>query len=240
MPKLSWRGYENVEEAARIAGPRIRHLRESRGLSIRALSARARISKTTLMRIERGEPISEDALDRLCVALQTVIPNLMVVSEDWDRDYRIHRRSDEDWGVAFRKQKAPSTVVDFAKVESATERKRLGNLGFVSGFLQNSNCALRGGKLEAAMMELYGDQDIEGFRHSGEEYVYCLQGLLKVTLAKEVIMLQPGDSMIFFSRHRHRYESALPSQHPDEPTKLLMVWMESAEELEAIREDEEC
>lgn len=240
MPKLSWKGYDDIESAAKLAGPRIRQLRESRKLSIRDLAKRANISKTTLIKIEQGLPISEENLDRICVALQTVIPNLMVSSDDWDRPYQIHRASESDWLVAFRRKKAPSKIADFDKIPDPQDRKRLGNLGFVSGFLQNANCALKGGKLEAAMMELYGSQDIEGYRHSGEEFIFCLQGRLRVTIGESTQILLPGDSMIFFSQYRHRYESDLPLGDAEEPTKMMMVWMESEEEPEAIQADEEC
>jgi transcriptional regulator with XRE-family HTH domain/mannose-6-phosphate isomerase-like protein (cupin superfamily) len=240
MPKLKWTGCEDIDVAAKLVGPRVRHIRENRGLSQRDLAERSKISKTTLIRLEHGFPIAEKQLERVCNALQTILPNLMVSADDWDAPYRVHRGSESNWRMAFRRSKAPSSYQDFMMVESPSERKRIGNLGFVSGFLQSLECTLREGKLEAAVLELYGNQEREGYRHSGEEFVYCLSGHLRVTIAKTVVELKAGDCVTFKSRYRHRYESLLPAGFEGEPTKMLMVWLEDKEELEAITADEEC
>lgn len=240
MPKLTWSGCSDVDAAARKAGPRVRQLREARKLTIRELADRVGISKNTLLRLEQGFPIAEPLLIRICNALQTIPPNLFVAESDWTLPYRVHRGGDSPWRIAFRRQRAPSRYQDFEAVDPEAERVRMGNLGFVTGFLHTMDCTLRNGKLQAAVVELYGDQERNGYRHSGEEFVYCLQGRLKFTISSHTLILEPGDGVTFWSRYRHRYESALPVAEGVEPTRMLMVWIEEEEEAIAVMRDEEC
>ena len=240
MPKLSWVGCDDVEAAAKIVGPRIKSLRQARGLTIRGLAERVGVSKNTLLRLEQGFPVAEPTLVRLCNALQTIPPNLMVSDVNWNLPYRVHRGASGSWRVAFRKESAPKRIRDFEPIEPEAERIRLGNLGFVSGFLHNLDSGIRNGKLQSAVVELYGNQERAGFRHSGEEMVYCLQGRLKFTISSHQLILEPGDSVTFWSRYRHRYESDLDSAFGIEPTRMLMVWIEDEEEALSIKRDEEC
>ena len=240
MPKLTWSGCDDTDAAAKRVGPRVRNLREVRGLSLRELSERVGVSKNTLLRLEQGLPIAEPLLVKICNALQTIPPNLMVSDEDWSLPYRVHRAAEAPWRIAFRRDSAPSRIKDFDAVEPETERFRLGSLGFVTGFLHSLDCGIRNGKLQAAVVELYGDQERAGFRHSGEEFVFCLEGRLKLTISTHQLVLEPGDSVTFWSRYRHRYEYALPSQPGTRPTRMLMVWIEEEEEAMAVKRDEEC
>ena len=239
MPVLRWNGVEDTEAAARLVGPRLKQLRENRGLTQRQLADRVKVSKNTVLRIEQGQPISEAILEKLCDALQTILPNLLIPETEDRSNIRVHRADREEWRVAFRRKRAPKTITDFKVVDEAKERRRLGGLDFVSGFLLNHQCMLAGGKLQAAEIELYGEQEKAGFRHSGEEFVYCLRGSLKLTVGEESVILQPGDSATFWSGRRHRYESALPSNTP-EPTRMLMVWFEAPEDPSSRAHDAEC
>lgn len=207
---------------------------------MRDLAARVNISKNTLIRLEQGLPIAEPLFLRVCNALQTIPPNVLVGDDVWNLPYRVHRGAEATWRIAFRNTKAPSRIVDFAPVEGKAERDRLGALGFVSGFVQAQDCGVRGGALQAALVELYGGQERAGCRHSGEEFVMCLQGRLKLTISTHTLILEPGDSVSFWSRYRHRYESDLPIGPGQPPTVILMVWVEGEEESVAVLADEEC
>jgi transcriptional regulator with XRE-family HTH domain len=239
MPVIRWSGVDNAEEAARIIGARLRHLRETRGLSLRELADRIDASKNTILRLEKGFPIAEPIVHRLCDALQTILPNLLVTEEEWSKPVRVHRTEDSKWRIAFRREKSPSMYKDFEVVESASERSRMGKLGFVSGFLNTQECALRGGKLESAIIELHGNQERAGYRHSGEELVHCLSGCLKLTVGSDIYFVKAGETATFFSQIRHRYECGLPAGSP-ETTRFLMVWMEGPENPDALKYDEEC
>jgi transcriptional regulator with XRE-family HTH domain len=91
MPKLKWTGCEDIDATALVVGPRIRKLRESRGLTLRELANRVDISKNTILRLEQGLPVAEPILNKICNALQTIPPNLMVSEESWSLPYRVHR-----------------------------------------------------------------------------------------------------------------------------------------------------
>ncbi|MFX8895391.1 cupin domain-containing protein, partial [Acinetobacter baumannii] len=84
----------------------------------------------------------------------------------------------------------------------------------------------------------FGLQESAGFRHSGEEFVYCLSGVLQLVVGEEKRVLYPGDSAVFDSKFRHRYESA--PENPEPSAKLLMVWYEAEEEGFSIQRDAEC
>lgn len=240
MPKVRWAGVDDIDDAAKRVGPRIRKLRESRGLTIRQLAERVGISKNTLLRLEQGEPIAEKIFVRICDGLQTVPPNLLVADEEWNRPYRVHRTSDNSWRIAFRRERAPSIYQDWEPIDEAAERQRIGNLGFVSGFLQSHHCSLRDGLIQAAVLELYGDQEKPGFRHSGEEYVLCLEGKIRITIGKDEVILEPGDAVTFWSRVRHKYANALPPRPGGQGAKMLMLWIESIEDPSAVAFDDEC
>lgn len=240
MPTLNWTGVADIDEAAKLIGPRMRQLRVNRGLSIRDLAGRAGVSKNTVLKIEQGQPIAEPLLNRICNKLQTIVPNLLLAPpEEENLKVRVHRGDNASWRIAFRRSRAPKSIKDFDPVESSEERKRLGRVGFVTGFVQAHDASLPNGRLQAASLHLYGDQEEPGFRHSGEEFVYCLSGILKLTVGDESFMLGPGDSAVFDSSFRHRYESGLPTG-TGEATQALMVWYEGTEEAFAIRPDEEC
>lgn len=239
MPVIRWTGVDDVDAAARVVGARVKHLRETRGLTLRDLAARIGVSKNTILRLEHGLPIAEPIVHRLCDSLQTILPNLLVSEEEWSRPVRIHRSTESEWRIAFRRERAPSMYRDFECVESERERMRLGRLGFVSGFLNSQNCSLRNGKIEAAIVEVHGPQDRPGYRHSGEELVHCLSGHLGLTVGNERHELLPGDTAIFYSQVRHRYECLQANDAP-EATRFLMVWIEGPEDPVARAFDEEC
>jgi Cupin domain len=106
--------------------------------------------------------------------------------------------------------------------------------------LQTLDCTVRDGKMQAAVVELYGNQEKAGYRHSGEEFVYCLSGRLRLSISSHTLILEPGDAISFMSMYRHRYESDLPLEKGIGPTRILMVWIEEHEEQFAVKADEEC
>ncbi len=218
---------EDIELAAQRIGPRLRKLRQSRGLTLRDLAHRVGISKNTLLRLEQGEPIAERIFFRICDALQTVPLNLLGGEEAEEDIYRIHRAQDGDWRIAFRRDKAPSIYQNFQSMPDPAERTRLGSLGFISGFFQLIDSSLPSGNMQAALLDLYGNQDHQSYRHAGEEFVFCMEGRLKLTIGSETIILSQGDACIFKSHINHRYESDLPTSVSGPKTRILMVWIES-------------
>lgn len=240
MPVISWTGVTDIESAAKLVGPRLRQLRTNRGLTIRELAERAGVSKNTVLKIEQGEPIAENLLTRICNKLQTILPNLLTAPEEVENAIIcVHRNDPAKWHIAFRRMRAPKGIKDFDQVADPGERRRLGSVGFVSGFVHTHDAALPNGRLQAATLDLFGDQEEPGFRHSGEEFIYCMSGVLKLTVADETYMLYPGDSAMFDSSYRHRYESGQPLDST-EVTRALMVWYEGNEQAFSIRPDEEC
>lgn len=217
-----------------IVGARLRELRNRRKMTIRELAERAQVDKNTVLRVERGHPATDAVLERLCAALHTILPNLTIPDEEWNLPYRVHRAAEGDWKIAFNRRSRPSIHPDFTPIDDPDERTRLGRLGFVTGFQHTHRCLLRGGRLQAATIELYGPQDHPGFRHMGEEYALCLRGRVRIVFKAGEVVLEEGDAVTFWSHHRHLYESAMPEGHRGPGPQLLMVWIESEGDADAV------
>jgi quercetin dioxygenase-like cupin family protein len=43
--------------------------------------------------------------------------------------------------------------------------------------------------------------------HTGHEFVFCLRGSLEYQVEKQVFLLEPGDSLIFAARLRHKWRN---------------------------------
>lgn len=231
MPKTEWVGFPEDGITKIAVGQRVRKLRETRGMTIRELAARAGISKTTLLRLEQGMPVTMSVLIKVCDVLDTIPPNLWMPGDPDDRPYRLHRGAKGDWRLAFNRRKRRSTLPNFTVVGDPGERGRLGRLGFVTGFFQSHTCALPKGQLQAGFVELYGlrDEARPRYTHAGEEYVLCLQGHVRMTVDDHEFFLKPGDAVTFWSKRYHTYESMLDPAM-GEPSVILMVWIEGPEE----------
>ncbi|MGV3617419.1 MAG: helix-turn-helix domain-containing protein [Fimbriimonas sp.] len=231
MPKAEWAGFPEDGITKAAVGMRVRQLRETRGMTIRDLAGRAGISKTTLLRLEQGLPVTLSVLIKVCDVLDTIPPNLWIPNEVWDRPYQIHRQDKGEWRLAFNRRKRRSKLPNFTVVNDPDERSRLGKLGFVTGFFQSHACALPQGQIQAGLVELYGlhDEARRRFTHAGEEYVLCLKGQVRMTVDGHALVLEPGDAVTFWSKRFHTYESLLDPEL-GESSLILMVWIEGPEE----------
>jgi uncharacterized cupin superfamily protein len=51
------------------------------------------------------------------------------------------------------------------------------------------------------------ESDPDPLSHSGQEFVYCLEGCIIFWVGEEKFMLEPGDSLIFDAQIPHRWEN---------------------------------
>jgi transcriptional regulator with XRE-family HTH domain len=158
---------------------RLKELREAREISMRTLAARSGLSANALSMIERGKTSpSVSTLYKLAAALGVSI-------------------------TAFFGTENDKKSVVFLKHD---ERTRLSFTRGVFEALGGENFA---GRVEPFMLTMEsgascGPHDIV---HSGHEFVFCLRGQLDYTVEKETFRLEPGDSLLFATRLRHRWKN---------------------------------
>jgi len=158
---------------------RLRELREARGISMRTLAARSGLSANALSMIERGKTSpSVSTLYKLAGALGVSITSFFSVEDE--KKQVIFLKNDE-------RTRLPFTRGMF---------EALGGENFV-------------GRVEPFMLTMEsgascGPNDIV---HSGHEFVFCLRGQLDYTVEKDTFRLEPGDSLLFASKLRHRWKN---------------------------------
>lgn len=158
---------------------RLRELREAQGISMRTLASRSGLSANALSMIERGKTSpSVSTLYKLAGALGISI-------------------------TAFFGTEYEQKQVVFLKNDTRTR------LPFTRGVFEALGGEQFVGRVEPFMLTMdsgasCGPQDIV---HSGHEFVFCLRGRLEYTVEKETFHLEPGDSLLFASKLRHRWKN---------------------------------
>lgn len=172
-------------------GERIRALRDRSGLSLRALAEKCGLSINAISLIERGENSpTVSTLHRLATALN--VP-----------------------------------ITDFFQGES---RQKTVYVKHEQGLRSHTECAV----MESLGVGLF-NQQLEPFRmviqpgsgnwsdpvtHSGEEFIYCLEGEINYNVNDHAYRLESGDSLLFDATQMHSYCN--PSSAP---ASLLMVFL---------------
>ena len=200
-------------------------LRIARGMSIRQLAKQAGINKNTVLRLERGEPVTAKVLGKVCVTLETALTSLTSRAEA-PAQIRVFRGEDSKWVTVIQRAEARGHLPNASSVPDAAERERYGRLGFTCGFLMTHACTIAQGKMLAAVYEIHHPWSAP-IHHPGEEFVYCLQGDVRVTVGDEVHVLCEGDSISFDSSLFHNFERV--SSPPSPAPRVLSVWIEGAE-----------
>lgn len=182
-------------------GARIQRIRQRSNLSVRDLAEKAGVNKNTILRLEKGLTPSYVTLNRVCEALGVHIAQLTQPEPEEEHTISLHARAGEG--------RAPL---------AADEKVLLAAL----------KCRLPGGRLNAAIMELFGES--EPVTHPGEELVFCLRGRAKLTVAGRGYCLGEGDAAAFWSAERHTYSPMEDAAEDELPVRLLTVWIDTRDE----------
>lgn len=172
-------------------GLRIRSFREHQGLSLRAVADRCGLSINAISQIERGENSpTVSTLHRLALALKVSISDF------------------------FNEENAQTVV--FVKrgqgLSANGEKVTMESLGI----------GLRNQQLEPFRMTVQpqsGSRD-ECVSHSGEEFVYCMQGEIDYTVGDTVYHMEPGDSLLFEATNQHAYFNPT-----NVPATILLIFL---------------
>ncbi len=171
-------GAGNFEQTMDV-GVRLRDLRQERGLSMRSLARLSGLSTNALSMIERGKTSpSVSTLYKLSEALEVPI-------------------------TAFFRTELPRHGIVF---RPAKERSRV---EFQRGLWEGLGGESFIGRVEPFMLTLEpgATSGPHGLVHSGHEFVICLKGQLEYEVEDQRFSLQPGDSLLFASKLRHRWRN---------------------------------
>lgn len=217
----------DLEALSGIDGGLIRRFRHHRNMTVRELAEKAAISKTTLLRIEAGEPTRVQSLAAVCRALQLMPDQVKRPPEGRETGVDAHLSLSEDnpFRIGYLTPKAPRSLRVLTKVDDANERQRMAQLGFIGGFYRMIPNHMENGKLFSMVLEPKSGPCGLLVGHPGEEFVYCMQGPARVHIEDKTIELNTGDSLYFRSEQGHRY-SVGESYDPNFPPTLLLVWTE--------------
>jgi transcriptional regulator with XRE-family HTH domain len=166
---------ENQTAESIDVGGRLRELRAMRGLSIRSLAEMSGLNFNTLSLIENEKTSpSVSTLQQLAQALQVPI-------------------------TAFFEASFAQKDVVFQKPE---QRPRA---AFSHGFLEDLGAGLTLGEGVPLLLTLEpgAEGSSDTIVHTGQEFVYCLQGSITYTIAGQEYNLGPGDSLIFQAHLPH-------------------------------------
>ena len=190
-----------VDQQAGVA-TRLQELRQARGLSLRALAATSGLSMNAIARIERGDSSpTVSSLQRLATALD--VPLLEF----------------------FRVQPTLATVLvrEGERLRSRREGALIESLG--SG--------LPGQNLGPFLMTLEpgASGGEESIHHGGEEFVYCLEGMVEYTVDGEPHRLSAGDSLLFLAHQPHLCRNV-----SEDEARVLIVILAPADEIHTTQQ----
>jgi quercetin dioxygenase-like cupin family protein len=179
----------------RSLGERIREAREMRGLTLQDLSSRSGVSVDGLERVEANRAIPPlGQLVRLGKALEMKMGYFL--SAGVDKPMCVVRSD------------ARPTVARHGKQRSEQY-----------GYVYESLAPEKTNRLmEPFLVTLTPTEFGEFSSHDGQEFLFVLEGEIRVQVGKEVEVLHPGDSIYYDSSHSH-----LVKCYGSKPAKILAV-----------------
>jgi len=167
----------------KVTGRRIREIRKSKHLSIVELATMVDVSKSLISQVERGDVFpSLSTLEKIAAALEVDITQFFQIEAE--------------------------PVLESDIVVRGNRRKKitLPNSSMVYNLLTpNLRKSLEFLLIEIPPHSAQNDDadEIETFKHGGEEYFYVLEGQLELELKNQKYQLNPGDSGCFDSSDGH-------------------------------------
>jgi transcriptional regulator with XRE-family HTH domain len=189
-------------------GQRIFRARTARELSIRELADRSEVSKTTIVRVERGDPIQLDTIRYIAKGLRMRLAELVAPNFTVGPPPAIHRRSQEMWFDIYAYQGMRTTP----ELPRNREEWPAEALPFCSIGARDYETGLFNPNL------IYVNQPTQMRTHRGEEFAFVISGRLRIVFDQSSEELDSGESIYFFAGERHRYEPA-----GEEPAMILSI-----------------
>lgn len=179
-------------------GDRIKRIREEKGLSITELSQLTGFEKTLLEDIERNKVCPQlGTMIKLSKALDSALQRL--ISEEGQKMYAVTRRSERH--IVTRSTSKNGLRSAYTYMSLAPE--------------------VKGRHMEALIVDLERIADDERSVHSGEEFIYVLDGNVELDIGDDHFVLEPRDSAYYLSTVPH-----LLSAQNDRATILAVIYSE--------------
>lgn len=187
-------------------GQRLQELRILQGLSLRALAELSGLNVNTLSLIENEKTSPNvSTLQQLATALNVPITAFF-------ESVSLHK------SIVFQK---------------AGERSKI---NFPQGTFEDLGAGLALGEGTPLLMILNPNEesDPDAIIHTGQEFVYCLEGSLVFYVGENEYLLEPGDSLVFEAHIPHRWENRdnsvsrsiliiCPSDHADRTVSQHLI-----------------
>ncbi len=173
-------------------GPRIRTLRTRKGLSMRALAEAAGLSTNAISKIERGETSpTVSSLRRISNALE--VPVISIFKEP-----------EEEAAMFMKREHRPRTQA-------------------VGAIIETLGTGLPDQSLEPFLMILDPEagNTSDTYTHSGEEFVFCLEGEVEYRVGDRLYRMEIGDSLLFDPTQPHSFRNPTQDQ-----AKILIIIQE--------------
>jgi len=171
---------ESSREGVDEIGKRIRTLREHKGLSLEELSNMTGFDVEFLSNIETNQVKPQlGTVIKLSKALDSAFSRL--ISETGDRIYSITRKNERKIVSRSTAQKGKKQVYIYRSL--APE--------------------VKGRHMEALIVTLEENPDMEFSVHDGEEFIYVLDGIVALNIGEDAFELEPGDSAYYLSTTPH-------------------------------------
>jgi len=171
---------ESSREGVDEIGKRIRTLREHKGLSLEALSNMTGFDVELLSNIETNQVKPQlGTVIKLSKALDSALSRL--ISGTGDRIYSITRKNEQKIVSRSTAQKGKRQVYTYKSL--APE--------------------VKGRHMEALIVTLEENPDIEFSVHDGEEFIYVLDGVVALNIGEDAFELETGDSAYYLSTTPH-------------------------------------
>jgi len=190
-----------MDDPGRIVGERLKTIRSQRGLTVRELAHVSDLAFNTISMIERGKMSpTVSTLHKLSSALG--VPLAYFVSES-----------------------APKKVVYLKRAE----RKAAHSAHVV---LENLGSALPDQSLQLLLLTLQPEADSgpDPIVHVGQEFAFCLEGLVEYEVEGKLYALEPEDSLLFEAHLPHRWRNGQGS-----PSRLLLILQATEGQEVAVR-----
>lgn len=160
----------------KILGRRIRRIRQEKGLTLKQIEARVKVSATHISEIERGKTSpTVGALERISNALEVPVSHLIDLPSTPDLEVR---RPDP--------RRALRMSGGEVQLEPLTDRHTPSDMSLFLATLES----------HAVLDEAPG--------HVGEEFCYVLDGYLEVGVNGQTHILKRGDTIHFKANQAHR------------------------------------
>jgi transcriptional regulator with XRE-family HTH domain len=195
-----------------VVAERLRRVRKQQKLSIRALAAKAVVSKTSIVNLEKGAECRPITLLKVGAALGLHVDRFFQDTTLTEGEIAVHRKGDEHWyefGTGFRK---PLDLSD-SRADGEPHPQDAESL---SNQMAMFKSRLEDSPFWTGMIEIHTTSTLGS--HPGHEFLYVLSGVLLLQVGSATVRLDVGESAAFHSETEHCY-----SPGSDVPCQFLCI-----------------